>query len=261
VDITGTITPTMLFIALLGGILPAVFWLWFWLKEDRLNPEPRGLIILSFLTGMLATACAYPIERQIADWADVVSNLYFPINDFTLLFLWASTEEILKFLGIYIVALKSKYFDEPIDAVVYLVTIALGFSALENTLFLFNPLGDGDALATILLGNYRFIGATLLHVASSAIIGMCLAITFYERPTKRRLAIALGLVGAIALHTIFNFSIIASKGTYLYEIFVGLWVFILGIFYVCERIKQIPPRSHVEYPNTGIVLPIPRKQP
>lgn len=241
-----TITPNMIFLALLGGILPAVFWLWFWLKEDKLNPEPRGLIILAFLSGMLATAMAYPIEKSIA--ASVSGT------DMTLLFLWAVTEEVLKFLAIYIVALRSKYFDEPIDAVLYLVTIALGFAALENAMFLINPLGDGDAIATILLGNFRFIGATLLHVASSGIVGIALALTFYSKREKRQFFAFIGLLGAIALHTVFNFSIIVSKGVYLYEIFIGLWSIILVILLACEKIKGMAPRSHIEYPNTGTII-------
>lgn len=240
------ITSHTIFVALLGGILPAVFWLWFWLKEDKLNPEPRGLIILAFLSGMLATATAYPVEKLIA--ANVNGS------DMTLLFCWAVTEEALKFLAIYIVALRSKYFDEPIDAVLYLATIALGFAALENAMFLLNPLGDGDAIATIMLGNFRFIGATLLHVAASGIVGVTLALTFYSKRSTRQLGAFVGLLGAVTLHTIFNFSIIVSEGRYLYEIFVALWIFILGILLICEKIKRIPPRSHVEYPNTGTII-------
>lgn len=245
------IAPGALFFALLGGILPAVFWLWFWLKEDRLHPEPRGLIILSFMVGMLATALAYPIEKYVATHVEG--------SDLLLLGCWAITEEVLKFIGIYIVALRSKYFDEPIDGVIYFMTIALGFSALENTMFLFNPLGDGDTLATILLGNYRFIGATLLHVAASGFVGVMLALSFYERRSERIAWSLFGLLGAIGLHTVFNFSIIMSEGKFLYQIFVALWVFILGILLVCEKIKRIAPRSHVEYPHTGIVINIPRK--
>lgn len=245
------IAPGALFFALLGGVLPAVFWLWFWLKEDRLHPEPRGLIILSFLVGMLATALAYPIEKHIALTIDTSNAM--------LLFLWAVTEEVLKFVGIYIVAIRSKYFDEPIDAVIYFTTIALGFAALENTMFLFNPLGEGDALATILLGDYRFIGATLLHVAASGFVGIMLAFSFFEIRSTRFLRSILGLLGAIGLHTIFNFTIIMSEGKYLYQIFVGLWVFIIGILLACEKIKRIAPRSHVEYPHTGIVINIPHK--
>src|SRR3989338_8740119 len=108
-------TPGALFLALLGGILPATFWLWFWLKEDRLHPEPRGLLIMSFLAGMLATALAFPIEKFIAGH---------PVGGtLMLLSLWSVVEETLKFAAIYLVALRTKYFDEPIDAVIYLVTI------------------------------------------------------------------------------------------------------------------------------------------
>jgi len=241
----------MVFVALLAGILPAIFWLWFWLKEDKPNPEPRGLLILAFLVGMLATALAYPIQKYIAD------NIH--IGNLGLLTLWAATEEVLKFVGIYIVALRSKYFDEPIDAVIYFITIALGFSALENTMFLFNPIGDGDALATILLGNFRFIGATVLHIATSGFIGVTVALSFYDRRAKRIWISIFGLIGAIALHTLFNFTIIITDGAYLYPTFIVLWVFILGIIFISEKIKTLAPRSHVEYPHTGIVITIPNK--
>ncbi|KKU78908.1 MAG: hypothetical protein UY04_C0023G0007 [Parcubacteria group bacterium GW2011_GWA2_47_7] len=245
------VTPSMVFIALLGGILPAVFWLWFWLKEDKLHREPRGLIILSFLVGMLATALAFPLEKFAAE------NL--AGSDFALLAIWAFIEEVLKFLGIYIVALRSKYFDEPIDAVIYFMTIALGFAALENTMFLLNPLGNGDAVATILLGNFRFIGATLLHVGASGFVGVMVAFSFYEIRSQRRLAALVGLLGAITLHTLFNFSIIVSEGAFLYQIFAGLWIFIIAILLMCEKIKRLAPRSHVEYPHTGIVINTPNK--
>ena len=244
------LTPTMVFFALLGGILPTVFWLWFWLKEDDLHPEPRGMLILSFLVGMLATACAYPVEKFIA------TNLN--ANDLSLLTLWAITEETFKFLGIYIVALKSRYFDEPIDGVVYLITIALGFSALENAMFLINPLGTGDAFATLLLGDFRFIGATLLHVAASGTVGIAIALSYYAEPWEKRIWLGVGLICAIVLHTTFNFSIIVSEGSYLYEIFIGLWTLILGILLVCEKIKRMAPRSHVEHPHTGTII-IPHK--
>lgn len=239
------ITPLMVFLALLGGILPAVLWLSFWLNEDRLHPEPRGLIILSFLMGMFATALAYPLEKLIAD--------EFAGTDFQLLTLWALVEEVLKFLAMWAIILHSKYFDEPIDAVLYFITIALGFAALENAMFLVNPLGDGDALATILLGNFRFIGATLLHVAASAIVGIALALTFYEKGATQRLALCGGLLGAIVLHTLFNFLIIANDGAYLYQVFAGLWVIILGVLLACEKVKHIAPRSHIDHPHTGIV--------
>src|SRR3990172_4645093 len=54
---------TTLIFAVFGGILPALFWLWFWLKEDREHPEPRGKIAASFLVGMGAVFLALPLEH------------------------------------------------------------------------------------------------------------------------------------------------------------------------------------------------------
>lgn len=237
------ITPTTVFLALLGGVLPAVFWLWFWLKEDDAHPEPRDLILLSFVGGMIATGVAFFVEKFIASY-DTLSN-------FSLIFLWASTEETLKFLAIYIIALRTKYFDEPIDAVLYLVTTALGFAAMENTMFLFNPLQQGNLVASLLLGDFRFIGASLLHVAASGVIGVTLGLSFYYAPTKKILWAGAGLLGAIALHTIFNFSIIKSEGAAVYQIFAVLWVFIIGILFVSERIKRMAPLGKENLVNTA----------
>jgi len=189
---------------------------------------------------------AFPLEKFAAD--------YFTAGSLPLLSLWALIEEVVKFAGIYLVALRTKYFDEPIDAVIYLITIALGFAALENALFLFSPLGMGDALGTITLSNFRFIGATLLHVAASGLVGVILALMFYKHRLRRFIGALVALSGAVVLHTLFNFSIIASEGRFLYVVFIGLWILVIGILLACEKIKRLALRSHVEYPHTGRVI-------
>jgi len=51
-----------------GGILPALAWLWFWRREDSKNPEPRRLIALAFLVGMLTVALVIPVEKFVAPY-------------------------------------------------------------------------------------------------------------------------------------------------------------------------------------------------
>src|SRR5271165_5511100 len=99
--------PAVLLIAILGGILPALVWLFFWLTEDRCQPEPKRYIFLCFLGGMLAVLPAVIIERGIMPY--VAGGM--------LLFYWALTEELLKFLMAYLFALRWAVFDEPLDAI------------------------------------------------------------------------------------------------------------------------------------------------
>ena len=70
-------------IAFAGGILPALIWLWFWLREDREAPEPRGLIALSFAAGMAVVYFVLPIQKLavlalpgIMDALDMLGGLW-----------------------------------------------------------------------------------------------------------------------------------------------------------------------------------------
>jgi len=218
-----------LFYALAGGIIPTLLWLWFWLKEDEKKPEPRGLIILSFIAGMIVVVVALPLEK--------ISINFFEEQK-TLLFVWASIEEVLKYLAIVLVAFSSRFFDEPIDAVIYMITVALGFSALENTLYLIEPIKNGEMLVGFLNGNLRFLGATLLHVVSSASIGIAIAFSFYKNKFIKIISSIIGLVTAIVLHSLFNFFIMEERvDTFL--VFALTWLAVVFVIFLFEKIKKI----------------------
>ena len=53
--------------ALLAGLLPALLWLIFWLREDNLHPEPRSLVAGTFLSGMVVVVIAVFLEKYAAD--------------------------------------------------------------------------------------------------------------------------------------------------------------------------------------------------
>lgn len=217
-----------IFIAILGGVLPALIWLAFWLLEDRCRPEPKRYIFLCFLAGMVAVLPALLIERAMIPHA----------SGTTLLFGWAATEELVKFAAACIAALWWATYDEPLDAVIYTVTAALGFSALENVLFLLTPIQQGDLLRSVITGDLRFIGATLLHTLSSATVGVALALAYYKPAAMRRLAALVGLILAIALHTLFNFFILGSSSGSTFWIFLIIWAGIVGILFTLERVKR-----------------------
>jgi RsiW-degrading membrane proteinase PrsW (M82 family) len=225
-----TFTTQSLFYALLGGVFPALLWLWFWLKEDSNNPEPRGLLILSFFSGMAAVMLVYPLEQFITS---------FGLQGIHLLAGWATIEEIMKFtMIVFIIFQTSDHFDEPVDALIYMITVALGFAALENTLFLLEPISRGQALVSFLTGNLRFLGATLLHVIASSMIGVMIGFAFWKSNTVRKLAGLIGLCIAITLHTAFNFFIMKENGPDPFIVFLWLWIGAIIIIFLFERLKS-----------------------
>ena len=220
---------TLFAIAFLAGVIPALFWLWFWLREDRVHPEPRSLIISAFIAGMLIVGAVLPLQQYAME--------RFSGND--LIFVWVIIEEILKYTAALMVVFWHKAVDEPIDTIMYMITIALGFSALENTLFIYNPLSDGDFANSVLTGTFRFLGATLLHVLASATVGVAMALAYYKRNTIRILSATVGLCIAILLHALFNFFIMNASGNTVLTVFMFVWMGIIVLFLIFEKVKII----------------------
>ena len=173
-----TTDPKIITLAVLVGIIPSLFWLWFWLKEDKEDPEPSGLIAFCFIFGMVLVFIAIPIEQFIQNITS--------INKLQIIG-WASVEEILKLLVVIVILAKTKYIHKPIDWPIFLITVALGFAAFENVLFLIKPLSLDQATVGLMTGQLRFLGSTLLHTVSSGMIGIALGLSFYLGKFKKQL--------------------------------------------------------------------------
>jgi RsiW-degrading membrane proteinase PrsW (M82 family) len=224
---------TIFVIAFVAGLIPAIFWVWFWLREDSLKPEPYFLIAITFIAGMAVVPIALPLQRMAI-------GLY---PDTNVMLIWVVIEELLKYAVALAIVFWNSEVDEPIDMVIYLIVIALGFAALENALFIFNPLLLGDYLNTALTGGFRFLGATLLHVLASGTIGMFLAFTYYRSRFVQIVAGTLGLFIAVVLHALFNFFIIEASGTTILGVFLFVWIGIIILFLLFERVKMLE-RAH-----------------
>src|SRR3989344_3350792 len=220
-----------IFFALSGGILPALLWLWFWLQEDRLHPEPRGMIIRTFIAGMIAVPLVLPLEQLI--------QKHYAVNLMLVIFLWATAEEIFKWGAVYLVALETSEYDEPIDAVVYMLTGALGFAAMENVFFLITSISNTNVVESLVTGNLRFIGATLLHGLSSGIVGLFMGLSFCKGWFTRKIYLIFGIILAVLLHTLFNIYIMKSGGTSIFVIFCFVWVAIFLLIVGFQKVKKI----------------------
>ena len=222
-------------LAVLGGMIPSLVWLWFWLREDR-HPEPWQYITLVFIMGMVVVPIVIPFQKGVEEYLYIAPALTY--------ILWASLEEFFKYAAAYFAALRSKVNDEPIDPVIYMIVAALGFAALESTLYLIGPISQQLIVDSVVITNLRFIGAMLLHVVSSAIVGVFLAISFYKPRMERVPYVIAGLVLATVFHALFNLILISEKqfgGPFIALLYT--WIGALFLIFILEKVKRIRTRK------------------
>ena len=276
--------------ALLGGIVPALFWLWFWIREDRLRPEPMSAVFSSFLGGIIAVLLALFFElifyfllvdsgpSQIASFPDILripllnfasthnlavfqTNVWGPVQDFfnnsnlfsdygldvkrgvLVVIIAPIIEELLKLLLTYNICLRRKINDEPIDASIYMLTCALGFAAVETALFLITPLATGHLMDSFVAGNFRSIGPMLIHLVSSAMLGLFIGLAFYKSQITKFFYLVLGFVVAVILHASFNFFVVLNDATHNMTFYwiacFGTWVLVVVLLAFFERVKKV----------------------
>lgn len=193
--------------------LPTLIWLIFYLQEDR-NPEPKGLLLGAFLAGMgmvipaLIGECIFmwilngpcggdlPPENPLTT---ISGLLPYPLFIFILL---ALVEEYVKYFAVYTFIIRHPAFNEPIDAMIYMITAAMGFAAFENATYVL-PAVKVSIFSGLEILTVRFFGANLLHALSSAIVGYFLAKMIFS--PYRHHFVALGILIAATLHALFNY--------------------------------------------------------
>ena len=183
---------------------------------------------------MAAVPLALPLEHYAKVYLD---------GNLSVITAWALIEEVLKYAMVATFILWRRAVDEAPDYVIYMITVALGFAAAENMLFLITPLSGGDFATSFFTGNVRFLGSTLLHVVASATIGFALAFSTRYRPQGRIIAAALGLILAIVLHTAFNMLIINQGASTALAAFFLVWTVAVVFFAAFEVLKYFQYRN------------------
>lgn len=233
----------MPFAAAIVALLPGFAWLYFYLREDP-HPEPKLLILKTFIAG---AACAFvALVAQIVlqrfgltfDASDVAGGV--PGIVIITIIIFSLIEELVKFGAAYVTVHGDPAFDEPIDAMIYMIVASLGFATVENIGAVQRDISMVSHLATIGFVlqtlTLRFVGATLLHTLSSGLIGYYWALQI--RRFDSGYLLFWGIILGTGLHAMFNYLII-SYGNLIYAVgfIVVMGISILGDF---ERLRMKP---------------------
>ena len=221
------------FLAISLGSLPSLIWLLYYLRQD-IHPEPKRLILKVFIWGALVSLPAVLIEIGLQRIIDLL-NFSNHLGPFFYYFLdIAATEEILKYEVVKLGISKNPEFDEPVDAMIYMISSALGFALVENILSLFSlqqPFLVEKTISTIIS---RFWGSTFLHTLASGTVGYFLGLSFFSQNKKYKNLIPLGLTIAILFHGFYDYSIVRMPNQWKLISLSGLFFLILVEFH---RIK------------------------
>jgi RsiW-degrading membrane proteinase PrsW (M82 family) len=119
------------------SLVPALLLLAVIYFSDR-RREPLPLVLLVFVLGGLAKGGTALLEGRAAAWTSLDMNAQAAGGAGSMLFLFgfvAPMREASKVAAMW-PAFRTKYFDEPMDGLVYASAAALGFAAVENALML-----------------------------------------------------------------------------------------------------------------------------
>jgi len=252
------------------GLLPSIIWLAFYLHED-VKPEPKRLVLWVFVVGMISAFAAAILEVNVACFIlpsecaqtsgqvmNALKEVTTPVFLFFNFFGIAFIEEIVKYLAVFFTVLRKRDFDEPIDAMIYMIIAALGFAAVENVSTVNYLAGHRaqfhDITAVLTL---RFLGATFLHTLSSGMVGYALARAFFSKKSHFILLIP-GVAIATLVHGLYNIFVGITAETelgsenfnyFFRSIILLLVVSAAGLFVLIQHLHRLS-RNH-NFVNLG----------
>ncbi|MFW5973425.1 MAG: PrsW family glutamic-type intramembrane protease [Bacteroidota bacterium] len=183
---------TLLAIAIGGGI-----WLSILRHYDRVEPESIRHLLQVGLVGGLASVVVAALLNETARWQlgltmDLFTEVPERLGALAIFCLLVGVfEETSKAVATVYTTRRMGDLDEPVDAMIYAMTVGLGFAVFENVLYA-RQFGTDVLLA-------RFLWPVPAHMAYSALWGYGLAKARFVFPERNRAVVMAGSVALAAL--------------------------------------------------------------
>jgi protease PrsW len=188
---------------LIIALAPGIIWLLYFYLKDRYQPEPLRVIIKLFFVGVIIVVPIGIIELYAKNF----------FSDFLSIVLIAPcVEETVKFLAVWYCSVQIREFDEPVDGIIYAVSVALGFASIENCLYIFSA-GAVSLSSVYSTGITRAVLSVPGHALFSGMAGYGIGMSrFVSGKTTSHLFLISGLALAIFFHSLFNFFLLNTVG-------------------------------------------------
>jgi protease PrsW len=215
-----------LLLLLIASIGPGLLWLWYFYGQDRYEPEPLKMVFKIFLAGLLLVLPAGLLEQlwrgQILSAVRAGNWPSFLVMAFLVI---ALIEESLKTGFLWWLIGKNKELNEPVDGIVYGITLGLGFASLENLLWA-SAFGFGVAAL-------RAVITTLAHATFTGWMGFFIA--KYKFQSQIFSVLLSGFLLAWASHGLYDFLLFLRNPAASLIAFVLIGGLLLRLYQIIQK--------------------------
>ena len=193
----GPLNPTVLIIVgVILAIVPSAVWLYFFYRQDRLEPEPKTKLAAVFLLALLLTgALGLPLINdwfRMRTWASAEGITSLLASILIVGFTW----QAIAYTAVRLVVYDTPEFDERMDGIVYGTVAGLGVATLLNLNYV---LANGGV--TLGVGTIYVVTTALAQASFSGLLGYFMAEAKFEH--KPVWWVPLGLFIAAVLNGLF----------------------------------------------------------
>jgi RsiW-degrading membrane proteinase PrsW (M82 family) len=214
---------------LLASLAPVFIILLYIYFRDKYEKEPLGLLAKALLLGIIIVIPVIFVERLLLSMMPPLGRVgeatyhAFVVAGFT--------EELFKFLALYILVWKSPSFNEKFDGIVYAVFVSLGFAGVENVIYVM----DGGMQTAVI----RAITAVPAHAIFGVTMGYYLGIAHMYSELKGKY-LGRALLVPLVLHGIYDF-ILMVESTWLLLLFIPYLIVLY--FMAIKKMKLLSDTS------------------
>jgi protease PrsW len=182
----------LLALAIAPGIAICIFIYW----KDKYNREPLGLLLVSFMLGMVSVVPAIILELYFGKPLDQLTGKSILQIALLAYFVVGLSEEVSKYVMVRFFAFKRKAFDDPFDGIVYSVMVGMGFATLENIGYVLqNGIGTGIM---------RMFLSVPAHATFAVLMGYHVGLAKFD-PANRKKHLFYALFWPVLFHGTFDF--------------------------------------------------------
>ena len=199
----------LILLGLALALVPAVLWLFFFRRLDRLEPEPKQMLLTVFLLGALVTAALLrPILQGIFNIDDWLQSSWW-LQLLGGILVVGFVEQTLVYLTVRLGIYSHREFDERVDGIIYGIAAGLGLATVLNFLYVME--GSGVDLD---IGSIRIVVNALAYASFGGLVGYFIGQARFEKTPPTYLPI--GIMIAATFNGLFFFLLDRTQGNDLY---------------------------------------------